>query len=223
MASCFFAEPRCTISTRSASVSTGESVRMGSATTSTSLASRSATSCGRFVARRRLCDSALRTATSTSFAMIRTTSWAICSSLSVSCGLSISPASLPATSARTEADGSASRRATSACVRDDAMARSLAPNSCGPVNEPGSIGPSASKPFIAASRCRIKLFSCWRGQCHASTVIARSAATRRSRAHPARDCRVAAHSNKKAPLRADWFRRTTRTPRPLAGESLPRT
>ncbi len=78
IASCLPAEPCCTISTRSASVSTGDSARIGSATASTSPASRTATSLGRFFARRRLFDSARRTASSTSLAMARTMSWAIC-------------------------------------------------------------------------------------------------------------------------------------------------
>ena len=46
-------------SIRSVSVTTGELARIGNATASTSLASRSATSCGRCLAPRRLCDKAL--------------------------------------------------------------------------------------------------------------------------------------------------------------------
>ena len=88
IAICFRPGPARTTSIRSSSVSTSECARIGSATTSRSLAICTATSCGRCGAWRRLRASAARTLTLMSLAMIRTMSCALLISPSVSCGFS---------------------------------------------------------------------------------------------------------------------------------------
>ena len=115
--------------------------------------------------------------------MTRTMSWAMCSSASVSAVLSISRASLSATSARTEADGSASRRATSACVREErhgvrgeaAKAVAVAVNASQPLNCPAASASAWCALSAAAVACSIADRSC-------SSFVSSASSARVSRA-----------------------------------------
>ena len=137
MAACLAGVPVWASSTRSASVRTIESARIGRATASTSAASRTATSCGKCGECRRLCAKAERTVTSMSLAITRTISCAIASSVGAMLGPSSSCASLPMSSARNSGEGLVSSRATSAWERESVIGSSMPDMSKPSVNAAG--------------------------------------------------------------------------------------